>query len=156
MTGLALLARVCLVILFPFSGLDKIVHWNTAMKQAASSPLGGARAMLVAGIVIELSMPACIVFGWHPAIAALVLAVFCVATAILFHPFWNFPGFWSGTSPEGAAHFWDFLKNFGLVGGLLLVVMATTGTAPGAHAAHGVASPSHAPVAARRNMDRAP
>lgn len=144
MTLIALVARAFLVILFPFSGVDKVVHWDAAMKQAASSPLGGARVMLIAAIAIEITTPVCIVLGWHPATAAIVLAAFCVATAILFHPFWKFPGFWTGGNPEGAAHFWDFLKNFGLVGGLLLVVVATTSMAPRAHV---VASMARTPVA---------
>jgi len=40
----------------------------------------------------------------------------------MYHQFWTFPRFWSRNG-EGRAHLWDFLKNFGLVGGLLLVVI---------------------------------
>ena len=156
MSTLAVVARVCLVVLFPFSGLDKIVHWDKAMEQAQSSPLGGARAMLIAGIIIEFATPVCIVFLWHPVIASLVLAAFCVATAILFHPFWNFPGFWSGGNAEGAAHFWDFLKNFGLVGGLLLVVAGSLATP--APAAHHATPAAHTParVSPKANTRHAP
>ena len=156
MSTLAVVARVCLVVLFPFSGLDKIVHWDKAMEQAQSSPLGGARAMLIGGIIIEFATPVCIVFLWHPVIASLVLAAFCVATAILFHPFWNFPGFWSGGNAEGAAHFWDFLKNFGLVGGLLLVVAGSLATP--APAAHHATPAAHTParVSPKANTRHAP
>ena len=28
-----LLLRICLAVLFPFSGLDKIVNWRAAMQQ---------------------------------------------------------------------------------------------------------------------------
>ncbi len=156
MSALAVVARVCLVVLFPFSGLDKIVHWDKAMEQAQSSPLGGARAMLIAGIIIEFTTPVCIVFLWHPVIASLVLAAFCVATAILFHPFWKFPGFWSGGNAEGAAHFWDFLKNFGLVGGLLLVVAGSLATP--APAAHHATPAAHTParVSPKANTRHAP
>lgn len=118
-----LLARICLVILFPFSALDKIFHWKDALKQADSSFLPGGPALLAAAIVIEVAAPACIVFAWHNRLAALVLALFCMVTAFLYHPFWKFPGFWFGDNTTGRAHFWDFLKNFGLVGGLLLLVI---------------------------------
>ncbi len=121
-----LLARISLVILFPFSGLDKIVHWDDAIKQADSSFLRGGALLLVAAIAIEFVTPICIVFAWHGRLAAFVLALFCVVTAILYHPFWKFPGFWSGNNIAGRNHFWDFLKNFGLVGGLLLVVAGGT------------------------------
>ncbi len=125
LVAVPLLARICLVVLFPFSGLDKIVHWKEALSQADSSILPSSLGppMLVAGMLIEFITPVCIVIGWHDRLAALVLAGFCAVTAFLFHPFWQFPGFWSVSGSDGNAHFWEFWKNFGLVGGLLLVVV---------------------------------
>jgi putative oxidoreductase len=119
--------RVCLVVLFPFSALDKIVFWKDAIAQADSSslPKSGGPPLLVAAIVVEGVAPFCIVFGWHDRLAAFVLALFCVVTALLYHPFWKFSDFWKSGNSVARSHFWDFLKNFGLVGGLLLVVFAT-------------------------------
>jgi len=117
-----LLLRICLVVLFPFSGLDKIVNWSSAIKQAGRNAL--APAMLVAAIVVEFVTPACIVLGWHDRLAAFVLAGFCAVTAVLYHQFWRYPDFWRFREGEGLEHFWEFLKNFGLVGGLGLVVLA--------------------------------
>ena len=116
-----LIARVCLVVMFPFSAFDKIVHWKAAMQQATSSFLPGGAILLVIAIIVEFATPLCIVTGWHDRLAAFVLAGFCAVTALLYHPFWKFPHFWSMPG-EGRSHFWDFLKNFGLVGGLLLIV----------------------------------
>ena len=123
--AIPLIARVCLVVLFPFSALDKIVHWRAATKQAESSFIPGGAVLVVAAIAIEIAMPVCIVFGWYDHIAALVLAAFCVVTAVLYHPFWNFPDYWSPGDSEGRRHLWDFLKNFGLAGGLLLIAIAS-------------------------------
>jgi putative oxidoreductase len=119
--------RACLVVLFPFSALDKIVFWKDAIAQADSSflPKSSGPPLLVAAIVVEAVAPFCIVCGWHDRLAALVLALFCVVTAILYHPFWKFGDFWKPGNSVARSHFWDFLKNFGLVGGLLLVVFAT-------------------------------
>jgi putative oxidoreductase len=117
-----LLLRICLVVLFPFSALDKIVNWDAASKQAGSIPF--RPAMLVASIVVEFVTPVCIVTGWHDRLAAFVLAGFCVVTAVLFHQFWRFADFWRFREGEGLEHFWEFLKNFGLVGGLGLIVLA--------------------------------
>jgi putative oxidoreductase len=51
---------------------------------------------------------------------------------VLYHPFWKGDDFWSPNPDSKArAHFWDFTKNFGLVGGLLLVVFAGALSAPG-------------------------
>jgi putative oxidoreductase len=117
-----LLLRICLVALFPFSALDKIINWDSAMKQAGSLPF--KPAMLTASIIVEFVAPICIVFGWHDRLAAFTLAGFCVVTAILFHQFWRFPEFWRFQEGEGLEHFWEFMKNFGLVGGLGLVALA--------------------------------
>jgi len=117
-----LLLRIALVVLFPFSALDKIVNWGAAMKQAGSIPF--KPAMLVASIVVEIVTPICIVTGWHDRLGAFVLAGFCVVTALLFHQFWRFADFWRFKESEGLEHFWEFLKNFGLVGGLGLIVLA--------------------------------
>ncbi|MGA8278064.1 MAG: DoxX family protein [Rhodanobacteraceae bacterium] len=127
LVAIPLVARIFLVVLFPFSAVDKIVHWKNALQQADSSILPGAAGppMLVLAIVVELVAPLCVVFGWHDRLAAFVLAGFCIVTALLYHPFWQYPHFWSGGDNKGRSQFWDFLKNFGLVGGLLLVVIGT-------------------------------
>lgn len=118
-------ARACLVAMFPFSALDKIIHWKNSLAQTQSAGLPGGRLMLVAAIVVEGVTPFLIVAGVFDRIAAVLLAGFCVVTAVLYHPFWRGPDFWSPRDDSVAReHFWQFLKNFGLVGGLLLVVFA--------------------------------
>ena len=129
LAALPLIARICLVVLFPFSALDKILYWNDALKQAKSSFIPSGAVLLIMAIVIELVTPVCIVINWHDRLAAFVLAGFCAVTAVLYHPFWKFADFWTPGDSKGRNHFWDFLKNFGLVGGLLLVVI-TSGFAP--------------------------
>lgn len=117
-----LVLRLCLVVLFPFSALDKIINWDAAKKQAGNLPF--KPLMLVLAILVELITPGLIVTGWHDRIAALILAGFCVATAVLFHQFWKYPDFWRFKEGEGLSHFWDFLKNLGLVGGLGFILIA--------------------------------
>jgi putative oxidoreductase len=67
-----LLLRICLVVLFLFSGLDKIINWDFAMRLASNLPF--KPAMLAASIAVEIAMPACIVTGWHDRLAAFILA----------------------------------------------------------------------------------
>lgn len=123
LVAVPLVAKICLVCMFPLSALDKVVHWGEAMKQASSGPLPSPAVFLVIGILVEAVTPVMIVFGWHDRAAAFVLAAFCVVTALLYHRWWEYPDFWSKNG-EGRSHLWDFFKNFGLVGGLLLVVIA--------------------------------
>lgn len=146
-----LLIRICLVVLFPFSALDKVLDWDGALKQAKSSviPVAIAPVMLVLAIAVELITPLCIVIGWHDRLAALVLAGFCIVSALLYHNFWKFPDFWSKGDSKARSHFWDFLKNFGLVGGLLLVTFGTSLVPADTVAAHLLSSTpiySHPPL----------
>jgi len=156
--GLPLLIRLCLIVLFPFSALDKILNWDDALKQANSSFLPGGPMLLVLGILIELVAPACILLGWHDRLAAFMLAGFCVITALLYHNFWSYPDFWVAGDSAARTHFWDFLKNFGLVGGLLLITFGTRLAPIEAVLAHPLSStPAYAsstdsPVALRERL----
>ncbi len=121
-----LLARILLVWLFPFSAIDKMLYWKGALGQARSSvfPASWAPAMLVCAMAAELVLPVCIVAGWLAPESALLLAAYCMATALLFHRFWTYGDFWNKEgSSKGRSHFWDFLKNFGIAGGLLLIAI---------------------------------
>ncbi|MEO7148904.1 MAG: DoxX family protein [Rhodanobacteraceae bacterium] len=138
--ALPFLIRFFLVVLFPFSALDKILDWNGAMRQAESGALPSAPVLLVLGILIEFIAPVCILIGWHDRLAACVLAGFCVITALLYHNFWHYPDFWTRGDSKARAHFWDFLKNFGLVGGLLLITFGGTLTPIGATVKHPLSS----------------
>jgi putative oxidoreductase len=117
------LARFFLVILFPFSALDKIFNWDGALKQANSGILPGGPVLLVLAMTCEIVTPVLIVGGFHDRAAAFVLAAYCAATAVLYHDFWAHKDFWARGDSVARSHFWDFLKNFGLVGGLLMVVL---------------------------------
>ena len=120
-------ARVCLVAMFPFSAIDKVWHWKNSLAQTNSDGLPGGAVLLVLAILVEGLTPICIVTGWLDRPAAVLLAGFCVVTAFLYHPFWAYHDFFSPSDASvSREHFWQFLKNFGLVGGLLLVVLAGT------------------------------
>lgn len=121
-----LVARVCLVAMFPLSAIDKVWHWRVALAQTDSARLPGppvvGRAMLVAAIVVEAVTPLLIVCHRWDRTAAIVLAAFCTVTAVLYHPFWRGPDFFADSDRSVAReHFWQFLKNFSIVGGLLLI-----------------------------------
>ncbi len=122
------IAKVCIVLIFPFSGLDKIINWPSALKQANSSFLPGGPVLLVLAMIVEFVAPVCIVFDWYAGWAAVVLAGYCALTAVLYHNFWSYPRFWVAGS-EGSPHVWDFFKNFAIVGGCILVVLGSDAVA---------------------------
>ncbi len=118
------LTRVSLVCLFPPSALDKIVNRKQALEQAASGPLPDPSLLLDLGIAIETIAPALIVAEKRDREAAVVLAGFCAATALLYHQFWTYDDLMArNQKSEGREHLWEFLKNFGLVGGLMTVAL---------------------------------
>ena len=129
-------ARLCLVSMFPPSAVDKVVHWRGSLAQTDSAGLPGppgvaralGRAMLVAAIAVEFVTPILIVGHRWDRPAALLLAAFCAVTAMLYHPFWRGPDLFAAADASVARdHFWQFLKNFCIVGGLLLVALDGSG-----------------------------
>jgi putative oxidoreductase len=118
---LAFIARLCLVLIFPFSALNKIFDHQTAMAQAAHGwiplPTPMATTLLVLGGMLEIIGPVCILLGFYRRQAALLFIFYVIATAVLFHNFWSFP--FNGDAWN--QNFWPFLKNFGLAGGFLYI-----------------------------------
>jgi putative oxidoreductase len=132
MTTLSLLIafglRCLLVVLFlPFSALDKIINFSGAVKQAAevASSAGIARALIFVGLFVEVVMSLGVITGVADRLAAFVLAGYCGTTAILWKQFWKPGDFFVRGESRGRALFWDFLKNFSLAGGFLLVTFGT-------------------------------
>jgi putative oxidoreductase len=119
---LVAISRCLLVLLFlPFSALDKVLNFSDAEAQAAialhSRTL--SRLAILAGACIEVIMSLGVVFGVADRAAALVLAIYCAATALLWKQFWKSGDFRLQGPSSGRDTFWDFLKNFALAGGFL-------------------------------------
>jgi putative oxidoreductase len=125
---LTFLLRLMLVCLFfPFSALDKIVNFSGGCDQAQTliKPRAPAACMILAGLAVEILAPLCILSGVADRAAALILALYCMATAILFKQFWAPGDFWHRGASKGRDLFWDFLKNFSLSAGILLITFGT-------------------------------
>lgn len=138
-----LAVRYLLVVLFfPASALDKILNFKGAVGQARqifTVPAIATGSILV-GLFIEIVMSMCVLTGFVDRLAALVLALYCMATAVLFKQFWKPGDFWQGGASKGRDLFWDFLKNSSLAGGFLLITLGTTVHGVGAFLAHPLGS----------------
>ena len=120
----ALAVRYLLVILFfPFSALDKILNFKGAVGQAQElvTARGPATALILAGVTVEILMPLAILTGTADRLAAFIMAGYCGVTALLWKRFWTPGDFWRAGQSKGRDLFWDFLKNFSLAGGFLLL-----------------------------------
>jgi putative oxidoreductase len=139
----ALAVRYVLVILFlPFSALDKVIGFGGAVKQAQDvfKPRPLAVAVLMCGLAIEVIMSLGVVTGVSDRMAALILAAYCAATAVLYKRFWEPGDFWAAGDSRARGLFWDFLKNLSLGAGFLLIVIGTNGSGLRPFLAHPLAS----------------
>ena len=131
--------RCLLVVLFlPFSALDKIINFSGAVKQAGEviSSAGAARALIFVGLFVEVVMSVGVITGVADRLAAFVLAGYCGTTALLWKQFWKPGDFFVRGESQARALFWDFLKNFSLAGGFLLVTFGTSADAVRTFLAH--------------------
>ena len=95
--AIELAVRYLLVVLFfPFSALDKILNFRGAVGQAREiAPNQSIATLLIlAGLCVEIVMPLGILTGVADRAAALVMAGYCMVTALL----WS-----SSTRPRSAA-----------------------------------------------------
>ena len=125
-----------MIVIFPFSTLDKVFNWDGALKQANQGVLPGGAVLLVMAMLVETGCSLLIVIGVLDRAAAALLAFYCIVTAILYHQFWACGDFFAKGDSKGRTHFWDFLKNFGLVGGLGLIVLGAPLVSVGYVATH--------------------
>jgi putative oxidoreductase len=125
----ALGVRLLLVALFlPFSALDKILNFKGAVAQARQTVPSQALAVLLilAGLSVEIGMSTAILIGVADRLAALVLAAYCIATALMWKQFWKSGDYWTDPNGKARALFWDFWKNLALAGGFMLLTFGAT------------------------------
>ncbi len=130
--AVTLAVRYMMVALFfPFSGIDKLLNFQGAVSQArqVAPGAGTATMLIVMGLVVEILMPLGILTGIADRLAAFILAGYCGMTALLWKQFWTQGDFWKAGASKGRDLFWDFLKNFALAGGLLLITVGLDGSA---------------------------
>jgi putative oxidoreductase len=110
-----LAGRVMMAALFIPSGFSKLAGFQGTVGYIASKGLPLPQLGAVAAIVVELLVAAALLLGWRTRWAALILVLFTLAAAVLFHDYWAAP-------PEQkmmqAINFW---KNVAIAGGLLFV-----------------------------------
>jgi len=141
--GIAAAIRIVLVLLFlPFSALDKILNFRGAVAQArqAAPNTAVATGLILVGLFVEIFMSLGVVTGVADRACAFVLAAYCGVTALFWKQFWKPGDFWSSNSSQGRTLFWDFLKNFALGAGFLLITFGTDATSAGHFFAHPLSS----------------
>ena len=109
-----LVGRLLLAGIFLHEGVAKLGNYAGAVTYAKA--FGVPEALLPLAIATELGCGLLIALGLYARAAAMVLAGFCVATALLFH-----------TKFGDRNQLLHFEKNLGLAGGFLMLSMAGPG-----------------------------
>ena len=108
---LPFVGRLFIGLPFMVSGLSKLAAYGATIGFIASSMLPLPAPLAYAGAVtVEIGCGLLIVAGYQTRIVAVILALFCLATAAFFHT--NF------ADPNQTFH---FIKNMVMTGGLLQV-----------------------------------
>ena len=105
-----LIGRILISLIFLLSGYNKIFNYGNTVAWMEGFGIPGL--LLWPAIILEIILPILVIIGYRTQISALILAAFCVATALLFHM--DFTNQMQTVS---------FLKNFGLAGGFLFIAV---------------------------------
>ena len=103
-----LLGRILISALFFLNGIFKINNYEGTIGWMESFGMPGI--LLIPAIVLEVLGPVLIIVGYQTRVAAALLSLFCIATAVIFHN--DFSNQMQLTS---------FLKNIALAGGFLIL-----------------------------------
>ena len=106
---LDLIGRILISALFLISAFNKIFNLEGSMSWMEG--FGVPSFFIFPAIAIEMILPVLVIVGYQARIAAGVLAIFCLATAFIFH--FEF---------SNQSQLISFLKNIGLAGGFLFIV----------------------------------
>ena len=113
---LIFLARLLIGGAFVFAGLRNMTNVPVLTGLMAARGVSQAKAVLFAGIALQVVCGALLVVGLWTAIAAALLSAFVVAGSWIFHNFWDHQGLERGTRINGV------VSNVALLGGFLLII----------------------------------
>lgn len=112
---LALAARLLMALLFLPEGISKIGSFSGVVGYIASAGLPFPALGSVIAIVVEVGGSLALLVGLQTRWAALMMAVFTLATALFFHKYWAVP------ADQVMDQHIMFFKNLAIAGGLFML-----------------------------------
>lgn len=112
-----------MALFVPFSVYYMLVDFRGARDHAATVGVGAAFAvfMTIAAIALKIIASLGLLTGVADRLSAIMLACFCIATALLYKQFWTGEGLRFSADNPNLPKFWDFLKNLALAASFLLI-----------------------------------
>ena len=108
------LGRIFLSTIFLIEGINKIFNYESTIEYMENFSV--PEYLAIPAIIVEILFPLLLVVGYHTKISALVLAMFTLATALIFH-----------TDFTNQMQLTSFLKNFAITGGFLIIFVNGAG-----------------------------
>ena len=100
--------RIFLSAVFLIAGVNKIFNYEGTTTYMES--FGVPDFLYIPAIILEILFPLLIVIGYQTKISALIMAIFSVSLAIIFH-----------TDFSNQMQVMSFLKNFAIAGGFIII-----------------------------------
>ena len=113
MKYIPLAARVCLCLIFLKAGISHILDYSSTVEMMAGQGLPIPDVLLIFTIAFQILGGLCLLLGYKVAIGSILLILFLIPATLVFH--------------NPASDINGFLKNIGLIGGLLMVIYAGAG-----------------------------
>ena len=111
---LELVGRIFISLIFLFAGVGKIFTYEGTIDYMESFGVTGY--LLIPAIVIEILFPLLVIIGYKTKLAAIMLSLFAILLAIIFH-----------TDFSNQMQLMSFLKNFAIAGGFLIIFVNGAG-----------------------------
>jgi putative oxidoreductase len=112
-----LIARLFISAIFVQGALGKMMEWTgqASYMQSHKLPTQLIAPMLAIALVIEAAGVLCLILGWQARAAAFITFIYLGVVSVLLHNFWAAQGASAGRMQT------QFLKNLGIMGGLLMI-----------------------------------
>ena len=108
------LGRILLSIIFLIEGMNKIFNYESTIEYMENFNV--PEYLAIPAIIVEILFPLLLIVGYQTKISALALAIFTLATALIFH-----------TDFTNQMQLISFLKNFAIAGGFLIIFVNGAG-----------------------------
>lgn len=115
--ALALAGRILLALTFLLSGLGKLGAPSATQGYIAAMGLPAPLLAYLGAVLVEVGGGALLLVGYRTKVVAIVLALFCVVTALIFH-----------RALDDQNQMIHFFKNLAMAGGLLQVAAFGAGS----------------------------
>lgn len=116
MKYIPLAARICLCLIFFKAGVSHISGFGETVEMMTNKGLPLANILLVGTVLFQLLGAISLLLGYEVKIGSILLIAFLIPASLVFH-----------NPIADPSQINDFLKNIGLIGGLLMLIYAGSG-----------------------------